>query len=358
MQQSNVLTLFLATLVLGQAAIHNVDKHASLSAQPINPPLKDSTGGGAVPTKFFPTDYAEDKRPVPQKKILDMVKGPGQPYPALQAKSDFDRDFVKDENADKGHWKAQFEYDTLRNKIAKEEADEKAAQSGADKEGADVDAAQKKADAAAKKAKDAQDGVDTANKGDLAGDKAGEGGDKAGGASAPSQAELEKLQKKVAEAEANYEKEKKDFEECKRQLEEAKKNVADLKAAQAEMEQKLSGETKLWMESKTAHDNLRLNLHNAKQEAYVAKREAAVARLNVAQNAKMDLDKVLAKEKLESDQAHQNLATQHAEVEQAKKDLEQATVRLQKLKGYTPANSMKSEAGVGMKALTWLESWR
>jgi len=357
MQQSGALAIFLATLVLGQAAIHNVDKRASdLSAGPINPPLKDVQSD----KKFFgPTgDYADDKRPVPQMKILDQVKGPGQPYPSLQATSDFDKDYVKDENADRGHYKAQFEYDALRNKIAKEEADEKAAQGAADKEGRDVDDAQRKADDAAKNAKGAQDGADAANKGDAAGDEAGAaaGGDKGG--SAPSQAELEKLTKQVKEAEAKLEKEKKDFEECTRQLEEAKKNVAELKAAQAEMEQKLSGETKLWMESKSAHDNLRLNLHNAKHEAFVAKREAAVARLNVAQNAKMDLDKVLAKEKLESDRAHQNLAKQHAEVEQAKKDLEQATVRLQKLKGYTPANSMKSEAGVGTKALTWLESWR
>merc|ERR1712196_536910 len=39
------------------------------------------------------------------------------PYPAVQDSSDYDRDYVKDENSDGGRWQAQMEYDTLRSKI-------------------------------------------------------------------------------------------------------------------------------------------------------------------------------------------------------------------------------------------------
>jgi len=313
----------LALLVLGQAAAHTAVGHSQKDALSINPPLKDVVSD----KKFFGPngDYSKDTRPVVKKSIMDKLKGPGQPYPALQSKDKFDADFVKDENSDKGAWKAQFEYDAIQKKILQEEAEEKKAQGKADKEGKDVDDAQKKADDASKNAKDAQDGVDAAKKSDAGGADADE---KA--VPAPSAEALEKLKKQVEEAEASYEKEKKDFEECNKQLEEAKKNVEELKASQAEMEQKLQGETKLWMETKT----VRLDLKKAKQEAASAKHVAAEARLKVVQNTKADLDKTLAKEKAESDQAHQNLLKQKADLAQAEKDMAAATLRLQKLRGY------------------------
>lgn len=326
MQQPFWSMLCLALLVLGQAAAHSVVGHSQKDALQINPPLKDVVSD----KKFFGPngDYSKDTRPVVQKSIMDKLKGPGQPYPALQSKDKFDTDFVKDENSDKGAWKAQFEYDALQKKVLQEEAEEKAAQGKANKEGKDVDDAQKKADDASKNAKDAQDGVDAAQKSDAS--AGGDTGAEEKTVAAPSAEALEKLKKQVAEAEANYEKEKKDFEECKKQLEEAKKNVEELKAAQAEMEQKLQGETKLWMETKT----VRLDLKKAKQEAASAKRVAAEARLKVVQNTKADLDKILAKEKAESDQARQNVLKQKADLAQAEKDMAAATLRLQKLRGY------------------------
>lgn len=320
----------LAVLVLGHAAAHSAVVNTKKVLAPINPPLKDVVSD----KKFFGPngDYPNDSRPVPRKDIMAKLKGPDQPYPALQAKDKFDRDFVKDENSDRGAWKAQFEYDALRKKITQEENEEKSAQSKADKEGKDVEDAQKKADDASKKTKEAQDGVDAASKSES--EKGADGADEKA-AAAPSAEALEKLKKQVAEAEASYEKEKKDFEECKKQLEEAKKNVEELKASQAEMEQQLQGETKLWMETKT----VRLDLKKAKQEAASAKRVAAEARLKVIQNTKADLDKTLAKEKAESDAAHQNLVKQKADLEKAKKDMEAATLRLQKLRGYAPTET-------------------
>jgi len=308
-----------------------VPPHALVTA-PLNPPLKDVKSDKKFFGPPFPADYPEDKRPVVQKSILDKLKGPDQPYPALQSKKDFDTDYVKDENSDKGAWKAQFEYDALRKKLNKEESDEKAAENRAAKEGRDVDDAQRKADEAGKNADDARKGADDANRKDS---ETGGSTDDAGGKVedvAPSQAELEKLKKKVAEAEESYEKEKKDFEECERQLEEAKKAVEDLKKKQAEMEGNLAGDTKLWAESKT----VRFNLHKAKEEAAAAKRLAAEARLKVAQNNKEDLDKALAKEKLESQEAQKNLQKEKAELEQFHKNLAKATLNLQKLRGYAP----------------------
>jgi hypothetical protein len=307
---------------------------ASLIKQPISPPLKDVQSD----KKFFGSngDYGQDSRPAPDKSIMDKLKGGSNiPYPALQSKSHFDEDYVKDENSDTGAWKAQFEYDALRKKLAKEQGDIGGAEDRANKEKADEDAAQKKADEAAKNAADAQKGVDEENK-----EHQGGPDDDEGQLLPPSEANLEKLKKQVAEAEASFEKEKKDFEQCQKQLDEAKKLVEELKAKQAEMEKQLASETKLWSETKS----VRLNLKKAKEESARTKRTAAEARLKVAQNTKADLDQVLAKEKAESDLAHSKLQKEKAELEQFKKDLAAATLRLQKLRGYTPAEPLKSNA--------------
>merc|ERR1719230_184779 len=43
------------------------------------------------------------------------------PYPKVQSPEKFDKDYVKDENADGGHWKAQMDYDTLKMKYYKQQ---------------------------------------------------------------------------------------------------------------------------------------------------------------------------------------------------------------------------------------------
>merc|ERR1719265_1393704 len=99
----------------------------------ISPPLRDVKSDKKFFGPPFPADYPEDTRPVPDRSILNKLKSPDQPYPALQSKDQFDRDFVKDENADTGAWKAQFEYDSLRKKLASEnEAARRAAAAAAD----------------------------------------------------------------------------------------------------------------------------------------------------------------------------------------------------------------------------------
>jgi len=325
-------------------------KAASLMsyAPRISPPLHDGgpMGSGAKhqsDKKFFgppfPADYPDDKRPIPDKTILNKLKSPDQPYPALQSKADFDRDYVKDENSDQGSWKAQFEYDTLRNKIAKEAADAKRAAGRAGKEGSDVDSAQKRADQAAKDVDGAKKAMDDAVSED---DKAKTAEDFEG--VPPSKEKLEELKKAVAQAEANYEKEKKDFEECKKQLEEASKNLEELKALQVETEKKLAAETKLWVEQKS----VRLNLHKSKQDAAHSKRVVFDERLKAAQAIKSEVDQTLATKKLKHDIALKKLQKEQADVAKAKHDLERATLTLQKLRGYKPAEAtpVRSSASV------------
>merc|ERR1719163_870023 len=108
------------------------------------------------------------------------------------------------------------------------------------------------------------------------------------------------------------------------------------------MEKELASDTKLWAETRT----VRLNLKAAKDEAAAAKRHASEARLKVALNNKADLDKVLSKEKAESDEAYKKLQKEKAELENTHKDLAKAALRLQKLRGYTPDEALKSGAHV------------
>merc|ERR1719311_2009136 len=133
-------------LLLAFAALGCVDALKSAAGyepvQKLSPPLKDVKSDKKFFGPPFPADYPDDKRPVPDQSILSKVKGPGQPYPALQSHDDYDRDYVKDENSDKGAWQAQFEYDRLRRKLMGEEDDLKNAEDRANRDGKDVDGAQ------------------------------------------------------------------------------------------------------------------------------------------------------------------------------------------------------------------------
>jgi len=310
----------------------------------ISPPLHD---GGAISSstkhqsdkKFFgppfPADYPEDKRPVPDQSIMDKLKGPGQPYPALQSKADFDRDYVKDENSDTGSWKAQFEYDTLRNKMAKEAADAKRAAGQADKEGADADSAQGRADRAGKDVEAAKRDLD----GDLNADKEHKSPEEFE-EMAPSDKKLKELKAAVEAAEANYEKEKIEFEECKKALEEAKKNLEELKARQVEMEGQLAADTKLWVEQKA----VKLASQKAKEEVAHTKRVSADSRLKEVMGEKAGLDKILAEKKAIHDKGLKALLKEQNDLAKLHENLARATLTLQKLRGYKPAEPLHASA--------------
>lgn len=339
----SVVCLALLGFSLAEAR-SSAKKSAVLDTQPqkISPPLHDVKSDKKFFGPPFPADYPDDKRPVPDQHILNKVKGPGQPYPALQSRDDYDRDYVKDENSDKGAWQAQFEYDRLRRKLAQEEADERRAQAAADGEGRDVDGAQNDADAAGRNVDDARKGVDDAGKGEEDIKKAEDF------AGPPSDKKLKELKQAVKDAEERYEQAKKNFEECKRQLEAAKKELDDLKAKQKEMEAQLAADTKLWAEQKAVKLNMRKTQEVEAKKSKQTKIQAAQEKLAAAEKVKAEMDKKLAKQKAEHEKAQQDLKKEKADYEKVEQKVKEASERLQKIHGYKPAQaaptSMKSGA--------------
>jgi len=326
-------TVIVACLLVGQAEARSILRDASSDSK-LNPPLKDVKSN----EKFFGPagDYLMDKRPVPDKSIMAKLKGPETPYPALQAKADFDVDYVKDENSDKGAWQAQFEYDALRKKLAEEQADVKGAESKADREGKDADAAQREDDAAGKKVDDAQKDVDSAGKGE---EDAKTAEDFKG---PPTDEKLKELKKAVEAAEEKLVKQQKAFEECEKQLADAKKELDDLKAKQKEMEAQLQSDTKLWVEEnhkRAERQAVKLNLKKSKKQEAFKKTMAAQEKLAAAEKIKASAEKALAKEKAESVKALANLATQKDALAKAQQKLQAASTRLQNLHGYKPADA-------------------
>lgn len=62
--------------------------------------------------KFFGRDYPDDLRPGRIHKF-------DHPYPTVQDSEDYDKDFVKDENSERGESAAQIDYDILKTKLQK-----------------------------------------------------------------------------------------------------------------------------------------------------------------------------------------------------------------------------------------------
>merc|ERR550537_1664168 len=120
---ANVLVVF------GLACLNLIEASQVLQER-IEPDLEPKSD-----KKFFGKDYPDDVRPA-------VIHHFSHPYPTVQDSDRYDKDYVKDENDDGGYWKAQMEYDRLKNKLAKEKKE--MAQ-------APEEAAEKKAEAAEKK---------------------------------------------------------------------------------------------------------------------------------------------------------------------------------------------------------------
>lgn len=107
--------LRLVGLVCGAAGVFSlsVDKNttATTIAAGIHPELSPKSD-----KKFFGKDYGADMRPG-----IDAAPKWTAPYPKVQSPEKYDKDYVKDENADGGHWKAQMDYDTLKMKYYKQQ---------------------------------------------------------------------------------------------------------------------------------------------------------------------------------------------------------------------------------------------
>merc|ERR1719410_3201279 len=108
--------LFFSLFVLHVLATEHsvVERHIQgLQHGRINPKLDPESD-----KVFFDHDYPDNLRG--KGKLKPEF---GHPYPAVQDTSEFDRDYVKDENNDGGEWKAQMEYDLLRTKLSKAQDD-------------------------------------------------------------------------------------------------------------------------------------------------------------------------------------------------------------------------------------------
>merc|ERR1719321_2397542 len=121
----------------------------------INPELEPTSD-----KKFFGKDYPDDRRPLP----IHEHKMFNHPYPTVQDSDRYDKDYVKDENDDGGYWKAQMEYDALKNKLAKEKKEMAAALAKEHEEQKEMDKAKAAEDAAEKAAKAAEEKEEDAAK--------------------------------------------------------------------------------------------------------------------------------------------------------------------------------------------------
>jgi hypothetical protein len=340
MQRMFAIILFLATLAFhAESRASSGPKEVKKAALTvINPKLEDVSSDKKFFGPPFPADYPSDERPTMKPDILKELKENNKPYPYLQSRNEYDADYVKDENSDKGDWKAQFDYDAYRKLLGEEEERARRAQEDADKEGRDEANAQKGVDDADKDAKDAQKDLDDAKN-----SKDGDSGDGPGGdgLSAEEKKKLEDLKKKVKEAEDNYEKAKKQFEECQRQLEAAEKEVEDLKKELKEYEDYVFSQSQLWAVKKEADKKVRAT----KKEAAAAAVKLAQAKLDVSVEVRKEKEESLAKEKAENDVAQKNLQMHVEKMEKVKQELEKAKLHLWKLRGYKVPSSTLAKSG-------------
>lgn len=240
--------------------------------------------------KFFGKDYPDDARPVRhsfEHKLFDY------PYPTVQDSDRYDKDYVKDENDDGGYWKAQMEYDALKNKLADEKREYKEALAKAAQKKAEMDKAKAAHEAAV--AKEAE-----AAKSEKAADDAH---DKAHG-------DIDKLKEGVVKGADEVEEEIVDLEDCKNKLIEAKAKLKKLMAEKAEAEKK---------EAEAQADE------DAKEviEKDAEKKEA-------------ELVKKLAEEEKEHEEALKSYEEEKEDVKKAEADLEKSAEKLRKFRKADP----------------------
>lgn len=184
---------------------------ASLHYQRIIPSLEPTSD-----KRFFNKDYPADHRAVVDEHYVF-----GHPYPAVQDNSDYDSDFIKDENEDGGNWQAQMNYDILRRKIA--EAKDKLERLLKDLQ---------------EKKKSWQKVTDKYAEASKAEDKTEEAKKLADQRAAGTKEKLRKMQNEVTEQVGEVNKEMTDLDECKKQLAETRRKLEELLKEKADIEKK------------------------------------------------------------------------------------------------------------------------
>lgn len=184
----------------------------------ISPPLDPESD-----EKFYKRDYPDDLRPKLHKSF-DMK----HPYPIVQDSEDYDKDYVKDENSDGGEWKAQTEYDNLKNSIRKKINDVEKAKKNEENKMSELEVAKKAEKDAEEKATEAESNADAAR--GRATSAEDEVEDLTGAASGNA------TKGAVGDSVGEVEKEMRDLEDCKKGLASARKRLKQLLGEKIERE--------------------------------------------------------------------------------------------------------------------------
>jgi len=251
-------------------------------------------------SKKFDQDFPLDKR-----AAVDEHYKFGHPYPTVQDSSDFDSDFVKDENSDGGVWDAQMKYDLLRAKIQKAKAKlaklktkmetEYDEWMHAKKDASDVDAA---LESARKDAELARNAAEAAAKrvNDLEGHSQN-GGTGVGGA--------------IGEAIGDVKKEMQDLQNCKEALAKAREALKKvLKAKDDEKvleEQKEKEEAAKKVEEDQKQDKAKEDAKNSKQDEEQKKKAHEKDEKNKDAQEKMDETAEKQKEEQEEEKLRKEI---------------------------------------------------
>lgn len=228
--------------------------------------------------KFFGRDYPDDLRPGRIHKF-------DHPFPTVQDSDDYDTDFVKDENNEKGEGAAQMDYDILKTKLHKMKAalsPLKKKMEEEKKEWLDAVEREKAAEAASnaaeKNAADAQSAL-------------GEVGDVSGVSGASEEVEdetsdLKKCEKELAKVKAEL---KKLMEKLKEAEEKADAAAADADAAEdaseaaekkeAEWEEKVKKEKQEVAKAKAAYEKKLAEFKELEKQLDVAAQKLSKIRM-------------------------------------------------------------------------------
>lgn len=188
------------TLLLLLASAASVEANLKNTRGSVTPNLHPESD-----KKFFGKDYPDDLRP----KVVNQFD---HPYPSVQDSSDYDKDYVKDENNDNGEWTAQMEYDRLKNKLAREKDMIQKAKAKMEEEKWEWEQVKKFEGDAEKAARKAEG--DSANAAGKAAGAEGAAGDSAAGIDAET---------------SSVEKETDDLKGCEKELQHAKKMLKNLR---------------------------------------------------------------------------------------------------------------------------------
>lgn len=251
----------------------------------INPELDPNSD-----KKFFGKDYPDDRRPPVYAHEHHLFK---HPYPTVQDSDRYDKDYVKDENDDGGYWKAQMEYDAMKNKLAKEQREYQEALAKQAKEKADMERAKAAHEAAVAKEAEAAEVEKAADK-----------------AHDDAHGKLDGLKEKIIAGADEVEEEIVDLEDCKNKLIEKKAQLKKLMAEKAEAEKKEADEQ--------------------------ADEDAKEVLEKEAEKKEAELEKKLAEEQEEHQEALKSYEEEKADVKKAEEDLEKAAEKLRKYRKADP----------------------